>query len=61
MKDIISVAARKLETELIELREQLKREEAAKNSTDDAKAEIKKVEPVVKKVTETQLKDYCKL
>lgn len=58
VKDIISVAARKLETELIELREQLKREEAAKNSTDDAKAEIKKVEPVVKKVTETQLKDY---
>jgi len=58
VKDIISVAARKLETELVELREQLKREEAANNSTDDAKAEIKDVEPVAKKVVECQLKDY---
>ena len=31
VKDIISVAARKLATELVDLREQLKREETAKD------------------------------
>ena len=57
VKDIISVAARKLATELVDLREQLKREETAK---DDAKSDPKKVEPMTKKITECQLKDYCK-
>ena len=60
VKDIISVAVRKLETDLVELRDQLKREEAAKSANDDAKVEPKKVEPAVKKVMESQLKDYCK-
>eukprot|EP00092_Neocalanus_flemingeri_P022473 GFUD01024373.1.p1 GENE.GFUD01024373.1~~GFUD01024373.1.p1 ORF type:complete len:248 (+),score=105.79 GFUD01024373.1:66-809(+) len=59
VKDIISVAARKLETELVVLREQLKREEDANNATADAaKIESKKAEPAVKKITESQLKDY---
>jgi len=55
VKDIISVAARKLESELVLLREELKKEEAINNTEAET---TKTVKPVEKKVTECQLKDY---
>ena len=57
MKDIITVATRKLESELVELREELKKNEGT--VTDSATNESKSLKSVEKKVIECQLKDYC--
>merc|ERR1711872_880045 len=56
VKDIITVATRKLESELVELREELKKNEGT--VTDSGTNESKSLKSVEKKVIECQLKDY---
>jgi len=55
VKNIVSLAARKLETELIELKKEINNEETAAS---DAKLNGAMANIAVKKVTESQIKDY---
>lgn len=55
VKDIVSLAARKLETELVELKKELDKEEAAKKCS---KPEAAMAELSIKKPVEAHLKDY---
>jgi len=56
VKDLITVATRKLESELVELREKLKTSE--NSNTNGEKAENNAAKSVEKKVIECRLKDY---
>jgi len=56
VKDLITVATRKLESELVELREELKKNEIP--NTNGEKVESKAAKSVEKKVIECRLKDY---
>ena len=58
MKDLITVATKKLESELVEPREELKKNEIP--NTNGEKVESKAAKSVEKKVIECRLKDYCK-
>jgi len=57
VKDIVSLAARKLQTELIELKKELDKEEALKKSSNKSE-EAAMASLSIKKVVETHLKDY---
>jgi len=56
VKDIISLAARRLETEIVQLKEQENREAAAENATKSAEPTMANLS--LKKIPEVQLKDY---
>ena len=56
VKDAISVIIRKWETELVEIKDQMKKDSAT-NGTNEVKSEVKK--DVTPKIIESQLKDYC--
>jgi len=55
VKDAISVIIRKWETELVEIKDQMKKDSAT-NGTNEVKSEVKK--DVTPKIIESQLKDY---
>ena len=57
VKDILSIAARKLETDLVILRDHLKE----KTKSEQTPTTPTTPQSAAKKVTEVALKDYCKL